>query len=74
MKIFILARIRGLLRISLDKLREYAAAKFCFVPVLFAALPDHHSNMGPAEIPAKCRYTIQDRPRQQSFLVAALMP
>jgi 2-hydroxychromene-2-carboxylate isomerase len=38
-------------------------AKFCFVPVLFAALLDHHSNMGPAEIPAKRRYTIQDTQR-----------
>jgi len=38
-------------------------AQFCFVPVLFAALLDHHSNMGPAEIPAKRRYTIQDTQR-----------
>ena len=38
-------------------------AKFCFVPVLFAALLEHHSNMGPAEIPAKRRYTIQDTQR-----------
>jgi len=34
-----------------------------FVPVLFAALLDHHSNMGPAEIPAKRRYTILDTQR-----------
>jgi len=38
-------------------------AKFCFVPVLFAALLDYHSNMGPAEIPAKRRYIIQDTQR-----------
>ena len=48
---------------QLDELRECAAARFCFVPVLFAALLDHHSNMGPAEIPAKRRYTIQDTQR-----------
>jgi 2-hydroxychromene-2-carboxylate isomerase len=48
---------------QLDELRECTAAKFCFVPVLFAALLDHHSNMGPAEIPAKRRYTIQDTQR-----------
>jgi 2-hydroxychromene-2-carboxylate isomerase len=38
-------------------------AEFCFVPVLFAALLDHHSNVGPAEISAKRRYTIQDTQR-----------
>ena len=48
---------------QLDELRECAAARFCFVPVLFVALLDHHSNMGPAEIPAKRRYTIQDTQR-----------
>jgi len=48
---------------QLDELRECAAAKFCFVPVLFAALLEHHANMGPAEIPAKRRYTIQDTQR-----------
>src|SRR6516165_171126 len=48
---------------QLDELRVSAGAKFCFVPVLFAALLDHHSNMGPAEIPAKRRYTIQDTQR-----------
>jgi 2-hydroxychromene-2-carboxylate isomerase len=48
---------------QLGELRESATAKFCFVPVLFAALLDHHSNMGPAEIPAKRRYTIQDTQR-----------
>jgi hypothetical protein len=45
---------------QLGELRECTAVKFCFVPVLFAALLDHHSNMGPAEIPAKRRYTFQD--------------
>ena len=48
---------------QLGELRESAAAKFCFVPVLFAALLDHHSNMGPAEIPVKRRYTILDTQR-----------
>jgi 2-hydroxychromene-2-carboxylate isomerase len=48
---------------QLSKLRGCTAAKFCFVPVLFAALLDHHSNMGPAEIPAKRRYTFQDTQR-----------
>jgi 2-hydroxychromene-2-carboxylate isomerase len=48
---------------QLGELRECTAVKFCFVPVLFAALLDHHSNMGPAEIPAKRRYTFQDAER-----------
>ena len=48
---------------QLDELRVSADAKFCFVPVLFAALLDYHSNMGPAEIPAKRRYTILDTQR-----------
>jgi hypothetical protein len=46
---------------QLSELRGCTAAKFCFVPVLFAALLDYHSNMGPAEIPAKRRYTFQDK-------------
>src|SRR5215472_10736507 len=53
---------------QLGELRESAAATFCFVPVLFAALLDHHSNMGPAEIPAKRRYTIQDTQRWAVYL------
>jgi 2-hydroxychromene-2-carboxylate isomerase len=48
---------------QLGELRESTAVKFCFVPVLFAALLDHNSNMGPAEIPAKRRYTLQDTQR-----------
>ena len=48
---------------QLGEVREHMAVKFCFVPVLFAALLDHHSNMGPAEISAKRRYTIQDTQR-----------
>jgi len=48
---------------QLGELRECTAVKFCFVPVLFAALLDHHSNLGPAEIPAKRRYTFQDTQR-----------
>jgi hypothetical protein len=35
---------------QLSELRGCTAAKFCFVPVLSAALLDHHSNMGPASI------------------------
>jgi 2-hydroxychromene-2-carboxylate isomerase len=38
---------------QLGEVRDCTAAKFRFVPVLFAALLDHHSNLGPAEIPAK---------------------
>jgi 2-hydroxychromene-2-carboxylate isomerase len=48
---------------QLGELRESTAVEFCFVPILFAALLDHHSNMGPAEIPAKRRYTFQDTQR-----------
>jgi 2-hydroxychromene-2-carboxylate isomerase len=48
---------------QLGELQDCMAVKFCFVPVLFAALLDHHSNMGPAEIPAKRRYTFQDAQR-----------
>jgi|SRR6516165_2252456 2-hydroxychromene-2-carboxylate isomerase len=48
---------------QLDELRVSVGAKFCFVPVLFAVLLDHHSNMGHAEIPAKRRYTILDTQR-----------
>jgi 2-hydroxychromene-2-carboxylate isomerase len=48
---------------QLGDLRECEAVKFCFVPVLFAALLDHHSNMGPAEIPAKRSYIFQDTQR-----------
>ena len=39
-----------------------------FVPVLFAALLDHHSNLGLAEIPAKRRYTFQDAERWAVYL------
>ena len=48
---------------QLDEVRKCTAAKFRFVPVLFAALLGHHSNLGPAEIPAKRRYTFQDAQR-----------
>jgi 2-hydroxychromene-2-carboxylate isomerase len=53
---------------QLDDVREHAAAKFRFVPVLFAALLDHHSNLGPAEILAKRRYTFQDVQRWAVYL------
>ena len=48
---------------QLDEVRKSTAAKFRFVPVLFAALLGHHSNLGPAEIPAKRRYAFQDAQR-----------
>src|SRR5215470_5672286 len=53
---------------QLGEVRECTAAKFRFVPVLFAALLDHHSNLGPAEIPAKRRYTFQDAQRWAVYL------
>jgi 2-hydroxychromene-2-carboxylate isomerase len=53
---------------QLGEVREYTAAKFRFVPVLFAALLDHHSTLGPAEIPAKRRYTFQDAQRWAVYL------
>jgi 2-hydroxychromene-2-carboxylate isomerase len=53
---------------QLGEVRECTAAKFRFVPVLFAALLDHHSNFGPAEIPAKRRYTFQDAQRWAVYL------
>jgi 2-hydroxychromene-2-carboxylate isomerase len=46
---------------QLGGMRE--SATFRFVPVLFAGLLDHHSNVGPAEIPAKRRYTFMDAQR-----------
>jgi len=53
---------------QLDEVRKSTAAKFRFVPVLFAALLGHHSNLGPAEIPAKRRYTFQDAQRWAVYL------
>jgi 2-hydroxychromene-2-carboxylate isomerase len=53
---------------QLGEVRDCTAAKFRFVPVLFAALLDHHSNLGPAEIPAKRRYTFQDAQRCAVYL------
>ena len=53
---------------QLGEVRERTAAKFRFVPVLFAALLGHHSNLGPAEIPAKRRYTFQDAQRWAVYL------
>jgi 2-hydroxychromene-2-carboxylate isomerase len=38
------------------------------VPVLFAALLDHYSNVGPAEVTAKRRYTYQDVQRWAAHL------
>jgi 2-hydroxychromene-2-carboxylate isomerase len=48
---------------QLEKMRDCTAVKIRFVPVLFAALLDQHSNVGPAEISAKRRYTFQDAQR-----------
>jgi 2-hydroxychromene-2-carboxylate isomerase len=53
---------------QLGEVRECTGAKFRFVPVLFAALLDHHSSLGPAEIPAKRRYTFQDAQRWAVYL------
>jgi 2-hydroxychromene-2-carboxylate isomerase len=53
---------------QLDEVRDCAAVSFRFVPVLFAALLDHHSNLGPAEIPAKRRYIFQDAQRWALYL------
>ena len=53
---------------QLGEVRDCTAVKFRFVPVLFAALLDHHSNLGPAEIPAKRRYTFQDAQRWALYL------
>ena len=50
------------------EVRECTGAKFRFVPVLFAALLDHHSNVGPAEIAAKRRYVYQDVQRWAAHL------
>jgi 2-hydroxychromene-2-carboxylate isomerase len=50
------------------KIRECTGAEFRFVPVLFAALLDHHTNVGPAEIAAKRRYTFQDAQRWAAHL------
>jgi 2-hydroxychromene-2-carboxylate isomerase len=52
---------------QLGEVRECTAAKFRFVPVLFAALLDHQ-NLGPAEIAAKRRYTFQDAQRWAVYL------
>jgi 2-hydroxychromene-2-carboxylate isomerase len=48
---------------QLQAVRDCAEATFRYVPVLFAGLLDHHSNVGPAEIPAKRRYTFLDAQR-----------
>jgi 2-hydroxychromene-2-carboxylate isomerase len=53
---------------QVGEVRRCTAATFCFVPVLFATLLDRHSNMGPAEIPAKRRYTFQDAQRWAGHL------
>ncbi|HEY7245285.1 MAG TPA: 2-hydroxychromene-2-carboxylate isomerase [Xanthobacteraceae bacterium] len=53
---------------QIDEVREDTAAGFRFVPVLFAGLLDHHSNVGPAEVPAKRRYTFQDAQRWALYL------
>src|SRR5689334_2433987 len=48
---------------QLRPVRDCTGARFRFVPVLFAGLLNHHANVGPAEIPAKRRYTFQDTQR-----------
>jgi len=53
---------------QIGEVRDCTAAKFRFVPVLFAGLLDHHANLGPAEIPAKRRYTFVDAQRWAVYL------
>jgi 2-hydroxychromene-2-carboxylate isomerase len=53
---------------QLGEVRDRTAATFRFVPVLFAGLLNHHSNLGPAEIPAKRRYVFQDAQRWATYL------
>jgi 2-hydroxychromene-2-carboxylate isomerase len=48
---------------QLGAVRDATGVKFRFVPVLFAGLLDRHANVGPAEIPAKRRYTFADAQR-----------
>ena len=53
---------------QLSAVRDSTGAKFRFVPVLFAGLLDRHANVGPAEIPAKRRYTFADAQRWAAHL------
>jgi 2-hydroxychromene-2-carboxylate isomerase len=53
---------------QLGAVRDSTGVKFRFVPVLFAGLLDHHANIGPAEIPAKRRYTFVDAQRWAAHL------
>lgn len=53
---------------QIGEVRDYTSVKFRVVPVLFAGLLDHHSNLGPAEIPAKRRYIFQDAQRWAVYL------
>jgi 2-hydroxychromene-2-carboxylate isomerase len=52
---------------QLDRL-EAAGARVIVRPVLFAALLDHHGNVGPAEIPSKRLHTFRDVVRTASAL------
>jgi 2-hydroxychromene-2-carboxylate isomerase len=53
---------------QLGSVRDSTGVKFRFVPVLFAGLLDRHANIGPAEIPAKRRYTFADAQRWAAHL------
>jgi 2-hydroxychromene-2-carboxylate isomerase len=53
---------------QIGEVRDCKAVTFRFVPVLFAGLLNHHSNLGPAEIPAKRRYVFQDAQRWAMYL------
>ena len=55
----------GLLRINLVRCERAPQPSFV---LCLAALLDHHSNLGPAEIPAKRRYTFQDAERWAVYL------
>lgn len=52
---------------QLDRL-DAAGARVIVRPVLFAALLDHHGNVGPAEIPKKRLHTFRDVVRTASAL------
>lgn len=53
---------------SLPPFREETGAPVELVPVLFAALLDHHGTKGPAEVPAKRAYVFKDANRKSHVL------
>jgi 2-hydroxychromene-2-carboxylate isomerase len=53
---------------SLPSFRRETGATIEIVPVLFAALLDHHGTKGPAEIPAKRTYVFKDANRKAEVM------